>query len=450
MSGNGEEKKSNELVIIKRGHGGEEGGHKGGVWKIAYADFMTAMMAFFLVMWLINSTDKKTLTQVATYFNPLRLTDKTPSTKGLHQMESGAQGSQNDHGNAPIKGDKKGEKQSEGGRADKTDKASEGQPQGGSAQFTEEALFEDPMGVLDKLANQASKEQQQAKAAARAASGRPANGTAYRDPFDPAFRRETHAKAPAPGTAPKPEPSAAGNDDQAAAGRAVEAAKPQPDQPPQPPQAPAAAPVVETPAVETPAPAQPAAVAVANPERAQAERAGAERAGAERAQAERAQAERAQAERVKAERLETEIKQLITQYLSGAIPHVEVTVTEEGLLISLTDDYDFGMFAIASAEPRPAMVVVMEKLARILAGQSERLIVRGHTDGRPYKSATYDNWRLSTARAHMAYYMLVRGGIDEKRFERIEGHADRNLRITNDPEAAQNRRIEILLRKAKP
>ena len=39
---------------------------------------MTAMMAFFLVMWLINSTDQKVLTQVANYFNPMRLTDSTP------------------------------------------------------------------------------------------------------------------------------------------------------------------------------------------------------------------------------------------------------------------------------------------------------------------------------------------------------------------------------------
>jgi chemotaxis protein MotB len=120
------------------------------------------------------------------------------------------------------------------------------------------------------------------------------------------------------------------------------------------------------------------------------------------------------------------------------------------VLISVTDDYDFGMFAIASAEPRPATVVIMEKIAKILVKQPERLIVRGHTDGRPYRNGTYDNWRLSTARAHMAYYMLLRGGIDDKRFERIEGHADRNLRIAGDPEAAPNRRIEILLRTIKP
>ena len=88
MSGS-EEGKAHELVIIRRRGHDEEGGHHGGVWKIAYADFMTAMMAFFLVMWLINSTDKKTLTQVATYFNPMRLTDKKPSTKGLEEPERG-------------------------------------------------------------------------------------------------------------------------------------------------------------------------------------------------------------------------------------------------------------------------------------------------------------------------------------------------------------------------
>ena len=46
-------------------------------------------MAFFLVMWLINATDKQTLTQVATYFNPMRLTDKVPLARGLHQPEVG-------------------------------------------------------------------------------------------------------------------------------------------------------------------------------------------------------------------------------------------------------------------------------------------------------------------------------------------------------------------------
>ena len=125
------------------------------------------------------------------------------------------------------------------------------------------------------------------------------------------------------------------------------------------------------------------------------------------------------AERTEARQLEQEIKQVVDQLAIGAVPGIEVTVTEDGLLISLTDKFDFGMFAIASAEPRPAMVVVMERIAKLLQSRPGAIVVRGHTDARPFRSATYDNWRLSSARAHMAYYMLVRGGVEEKRFARV-------------------------------
>jgi len=43
-------------VIIKRKKKVVGGGHHGGAWKVAYADFVTAMMAFFLLMWLLNAT----------------------------------------------------------------------------------------------------------------------------------------------------------------------------------------------------------------------------------------------------------------------------------------------------------------------------------------------------------------------------------------------------------
>ena len=73
------------------------------------------------------------------------------------------------------------------------------------------------------------------------------------------------------------------------------------------------------------------------------------------------------------------------------------------------------------------------------------IVVRGHTDAHPYRSAIYDNWRLSSARAQVAYYMLARAGVPESRFERIEGYADHRLRDPSHPFAAENRRIEILL-----
>ncbi len=57
-------------VIIKRKKIIVAGGHHGGAWKVAYADFVTAMMAFFLLMWLLNATTEKQRKGLADYFSP--------------------------------------------------------------------------------------------------------------------------------------------------------------------------------------------------------------------------------------------------------------------------------------------------------------------------------------------------------------------------------------------
>ena len=60
-------------IVVKRIKKGG-GGHHGGAWKIAYADFVTAMMAFFLLMWLLGSTTKADLQGIANHFqNPLKV-----------------------------------------------------------------------------------------------------------------------------------------------------------------------------------------------------------------------------------------------------------------------------------------------------------------------------------------------------------------------------------------
>ncbi|SEL27598.1 chemotaxis protein MotB [Roseovarius nanhaiticus] len=58
-------------VIIKRKKVVAGGGHHGGAWKVAYADFVTAMMAFFLLMWLLNATTEKQRKGLADYFSPV-------------------------------------------------------------------------------------------------------------------------------------------------------------------------------------------------------------------------------------------------------------------------------------------------------------------------------------------------------------------------------------------
>jgi len=57
-------------IIIKRKKVSGGGGHHGGAWKVAYADFVTAMMAFFLLMWLLNATTEKQRKGIADYFTP--------------------------------------------------------------------------------------------------------------------------------------------------------------------------------------------------------------------------------------------------------------------------------------------------------------------------------------------------------------------------------------------
>lgn len=66
------------LIIVKR-YRRAEAGHHGGAWKIAYADFVTAMMAFFLVMWLVSSINKQQRAAIFEYFkNPSMEPGKSP------------------------------------------------------------------------------------------------------------------------------------------------------------------------------------------------------------------------------------------------------------------------------------------------------------------------------------------------------------------------------------
>ncbi len=60
----------NAPVIIKRKKVIQGGGHHGGAWKVAYADFVTAMMAFFMLMWLLNATTEQQRKGIADYFSP--------------------------------------------------------------------------------------------------------------------------------------------------------------------------------------------------------------------------------------------------------------------------------------------------------------------------------------------------------------------------------------------
>ena len=74
---------NNNAVIIKRIKKGGHGGHHGGAWKVAYADFVTAMMAFFLLMWLINTTTPEQKRGIADYFAPQSIAQTVSGSGGV-------------------------------------------------------------------------------------------------------------------------------------------------------------------------------------------------------------------------------------------------------------------------------------------------------------------------------------------------------------------------------
>jgi flagellar motor protein MotB len=73
------------IVVIKKPR--RHGGHHGGAWKVAYADFVTAMMALFIVLWLLNS-GVKVKKAVAGYFNDPRSSQKETGVVKVGEEES--------------------------------------------------------------------------------------------------------------------------------------------------------------------------------------------------------------------------------------------------------------------------------------------------------------------------------------------------------------------------
>ncbi|SDQ92792.1 flagellar motor protein MotB [Pseudovibrio sp. Tun.PSC04-5.I4] len=571
-----------ELIIIRRRNDDMDTAHKTGVWKIAYADFSTAMMAFFLLMWLVNASDQSSQEGIASYFNPIKLVDATTNPKGIRDPDETAMPTDSDEGvdqGKPIGAggtEKKGP--TSGGGIDKPEPVSDRETGENSefaganadkngakptsitsrdleraARYTEAQLFDNPYAILAALASEAE--------ASIETDGSPgtgglgslemakmpvlfalpnrdpngqglADGTSFRDPFDPAGWQKDELPGNAPLLAQIPilvekEEGIAANEltkeqimlleeasELARGGKVL-------------------------PAISGESKSENSVLVVGNAKDSEGEQyaegeilkqlamAQAEVSGDDavmtrlmfaevKASAnvpendnglEEAQDAKQVAEPKIIEVTSTKVisenqfedakktvevihneartapmvpaakpaglpeqkkagegeedgddKQLIS--LANAVGEalegvktgasIEFTHSQEGVLIQIMDNDDFGMFAVGSSEPHPAVVKAMEKIATALEKEKGEIVIRGHTDARPFKSKKNDNWRLSTARAHMAYYMLVRGGLDEKRIVGIEGYADRRLKNSEKSFAPQNRRIEIMLLKEQP
>jgi chemotaxis protein MotB len=269
-------------VIIKRKKVIVAGGHHGGAWKVAYADFVTAMMAFFMLMWLLNATTEKQRKGLADYFSP---------TIPIHRISGG--------GTASFDGD---------------------------SVFSEQALLQDGTGAT--LKNSADSQQ------ARGMSGADKDGreNTAGDQF-----KEVEA---------------------ALQGRGGES--------------------------------------------------------------------------------------LVTD---EALKHIVTRVTDEGLIIELFATDAAPLFENGSDKPTKLMRDLAGMIARVTASVTNDVALGGHIRAHPVVLAHNPVWELSNTRADRMRRLLQSAGMAPDRFQRVTGHADRQLAVEN-PMAIRNNRIEVtLLRK---
>lgn len=126
--------------------------------------------------------------------------------------------------------------------------------------------------------------------------------------------------------------------------------------------------------------------------------------------------------------------------------NIEVQVVPQGLRILIKDDQQRFMFDRGSVKLNPHFVVLLQRLAGVLAQVGNKLIISGHTDSTPYKlTSGYNNWNLSGDRALSARHVMVDSGLTSSAVLQVTAQADVMPLRPETPEDGVNRRIEILL-----
>jgi chemotaxis protein MotB len=143
-----------------------------------------------------------------------------------------------------------------------------------------------------------------------------------------------------------------------------------------------------------------------------------------------------------AERLKVQLDKVPD--LQAVKDQIEITVTDEGLMIQLLEDATGVFFESGRAAPSARGREVLALLGSELRSLPNHLLIEGYTDARPYPGGSaYTNWELSADRANMARRILTETGIAVDRIREIRGHAERNLRDPSDPYSPRNRRVTI-------
>ncbi|WCR10238.1 chemotaxis protein MotB [Paracoccus stylophorae] len=152
------------------------------------------------------------------------------------------------------------------------------------------------------------------------------------------------------------------------------------------------------------------------------------------------------------ERLAQEIQNQLTgtgaesMQMTNLLRHVVTRMTDEGLVIELTDLTGQPLFVDDTAQPQPALIELSRLLARVLGRVRNELAIAGHVRSYPEMLVSSPVWALSDARAHAVRNLVERADLDGQRIQRVTGYADRRNRSGNPMDPANNRIEVILLR----
>lgn len=374
-------KKDGKATIVIRREEVVEGGHHGGAWKVAYADFVTAMMAFFLLMWLLNATTEEQRRGLADYFSPNNVMART--TSGFGQ---------------PF-----------GGTTPNID---------GSLASTKGAVqvvLSPPHPVIDSDEDEGdipARQSPKLEAGAALVPTAREGGTA------------ATLRAPPADADPQADPARLGQPD--LAGRTDGR-----DGPGQ-----GAAQGAGQGAGQ--GNAQGAAQGTARDT-------GRDTLADARTAADRADAERQERQALERAALAIQDAVRADPALAAIAQQLQVDITPEGLRIQIVDADRQPMFATGSSALNDRARALLAKVAPVLLRLPEGVSIAGHTDAQPYRGAERSNWDLSAERANATRRLLTDAGLPEARIRAVAGHADREPLVAADRMAAANRRVAILV-----
>ncbi|MBI1206708.1 MAG: OmpA family protein [Azospirillum sp.] len=379
------------VTIIKKRKKGGHGGHHGGAWKVAYADFVTAMMAFFLLLWLLNVTTSDQKKGVADYFAPVSLSRSTSGAGGVLGGRSLS---------------------SPGGKISASTSIAADVPisgvPGAATNATEDAEDPDEPSYPKQKPGETGEDfqERQQKAAEQLAQAAERLGVPGKSASETQedFARRVKEAAP---TWPKQRPDETREEfrkrmDKAATQLGIPG--------------------------EQPGEALPAFAG---------------RVGTASAQINQDRQEARQFQDTA-----TSLRQGIQEIpdLHEVAKSLVVDQTPDGLRIQLVDQEGLSMFPSGSGQMYPRTRELLALVAKAVRNMPNKVSISGHTDSTPFGRADVrDNWDLSTDRANATRRALIAAGFPEDRIADVVGHADRAPLVKDDPASPRNRRVTIVL-----